>query len=492
MPLVDGPQVPVSFAVMRTLLLSPAVVLAAATLSHAQTITVDGSKTHQTIHGFGTCLISWDGRMAEWYKRPESVRMFAEDLRFNILRTNLWGDGTIGPKDKPADISHEDPAFARTDPRTPVFLNFAKAVRDHNPDLWVIGSVWSPPAWMKVNNRITDDRSGAIMGDDYMGDKGGQRVEFTNRVRTDRYPHFVKWVAEMVKHYEANGVPMYAVSPANEPQFTQSFESAVWTPKDLATITGMLGDKLAEEGLGHVKLFAPETMTGFNWDNGPNYKYTQAMRDDPRAWKHLAIWATHGYSDGVNPDLSANSSAKFWSIIQNDGLPYWMTEGGTGGHAWPEPVKDTGVGAGIHNALVAGNASAFVPWQYAENSTSEHNLMPLSGPNKKTHTVRHYSRFIPRGAVRVDATPAFGNDTGIFPSAFVRDNDLTVVILNTSDTAHTVTLNLTNLPATARLNVIRTSATEDSATLPPLPVQNGQVRLTLPGPGIVTLTTLTP
>ncbi|MFN4242009.1 MAG: hypothetical protein ACK4PI_02105 [Tepidisphaerales bacterium] len=477
---------------MRNLLLAPAILLSTATSTVAQSVTIDGSKTYQTIAGFGTCLISWDDRMARWYQRPEASRIYAEELRFNILRTNLWGDGTLGEKANPADISHTDPAFARNDPRTPVFLNFAKAVMRHNPDLWVIGSVWSPPAWMKVNGRITDDASGAIMGDDYMGDKGGQRVEFTNRVRPDRYPHFAKWVAEMVKHYEANGVRMYAVSPANEPQFTQGFESCVWTPKDLATITGMLGETLEREGLGHVQLFAPETMTGFNWDNGPNYRYTQAMRDDPLAWKHLDIWATHGYSDGVNPDLSANSSAKFWSIIQHDGLPYWMTEGGTGGHAWPEPVRENGVGAGIHNALVAGHASAFVPWQYAEDSTSEHNLMPLGGLNKKTHTVRHYSRYIPRGAVRVDASPAFGTDIGLFPSAFVHGNDVTIVLLNTSDTPHTVTLRLSHLPEVRQLNVVRTSANENSAVLPPLPIQDGQVVLTLPAPGIVTLTTLQP
>lgn len=474
------------------ILLSASLLLSAATLATAQTITLNAAEKHQNIDGFGTCLISWDDRMAKWYETPRAAEIFANDLRFNILRVSLWGDGTLPETLDPSKISHTDPAFAKTDPRTPVFINFARAVQKLNPDLKIIGSVWSPPAWMKVNNAITDTASGAIMGDDYMGEKEGQKVEFTNRVREDRYPHFAAWMTEFAKYYAARGVPLYALSPANEPQFSQTFESAVWTPKDLATITGMLGEKLASENLAQIKLFAPETMTGFNWDNGPNYKYTQAMRDNPLAWKHLGLWASHGYSDGVKPDLSTNSSAKFWSIIQADNRPYWMTEGGTGDHAFPAPFKDKGVAMGIHNALVAGNASAFVPWQYAEDSTTEHNLMPLSGPNKKTHAVRHYSRFIPPGSTRISATPAF-SDTGIHPSAFVAGNDLTIVLLNTSDTPHTLTLDLRNFPSLPpTLNVIQTSESQDSQSLPPLPIKNNQITLTLPSPGLVTLTTQKP
>ncbi|MFQ3669816.1 MAG: hypothetical protein SNJ61_13150, partial [Fimbriimonadaceae bacterium] len=205
-------------------------------------ITIDGTKTFQTVDGFGTCLISWDANMAAWYRRPEAVRIYAEELRFNILRTNLWGDGTIGPVADPARISHRDPAFARDDPRTPVFLEFARAARRINPDFKVIGSVWSPPAWMKENGRITDTLSGAIMGDDYTlnDNKGVSR----NRVIPSRYPHMARWIVEMVRHYEANGVPVYAVSPANEPQFTQTFESCLWTPRDLAAVAGMTAREL--------------------------------------------------------------------------------------------------------------------------------------------------------------------------------------------------------------------------------------------------------
>lgn len=468
-------------------LLAPLAVASIVASASAVDITVDGSKRHQTILGFGTCLISWDPRMAGWYRSPEAARLFGQELRFNIIRANLWGDGTIGPTDDPNAISHTDPSFAAGDPRTPVFIDFFNAVKAVNGEVLMIGTVWSPPAWMKFNNAIVDDASGAIMGLDYTGEKSGRKVEFTNRVKPEMYPHFAAWLVEMVKHYQANGVDLYAISPANEPQFTQTFESCVWTPEDLATITGLVGQRLEEQGLGHIQLFGPETMTSFNWDNGPNPNYTRAMRDNPLAWRHFDAWATHGYADGVKGESSANASAQFWDLIKNDGKPYWVTEGGTGGHEWPDPVRPGGVALAIHNALVAGNASAFVPWQFAEGSRSEHNLMPLDGPSKKTHAVRHFSRFIPRGAVRVEAAPAFGD---VNASAFVNGQDYTIVLVNPTDGMQSVTVNLRNMERNPFVFAIVTDESRDSADGGRIPVTGNMIRVEVPGPGIVTLTTM--
>ncbi len=302
----------------------------------AAEIAVDAGTRFQTIEGFGTCLISWDGRMAAYYKTEAAQQAFADDLRLNILRCNLWGDGTIG--ERPADeISAQGPAFAGRDRRTPVFLSFAKEVKKRNPQAKVIGTVWSPPAWMKENNAIVDEFSAAIDGATY----DSRRGEIRNRVKKECYPHFARWLVEMVKYYDAHGVPLYAVSCANEPQFTQTFESCVWTAEDLATITGMVATLLDEEGLTQVKLFAPETMTSFNWVGGPNRNYIRRLCEVPAAFEKL-IFATHGYADGFTADVSKNSSAQFWELIRDKGKPYWMTEGGTGGHDWPAPVAPKG------------------------------------------------------------------------------------------------------------------------------------------------------
>lgn len=455
----------------------------AARVSAAE-IVVDTEVKHQTIEGFGTCLISWVPRMHTFYQRPEIVQTYVEDLRFNFLRCNLWGDGTIGLTEDPARISCKDPAFAANDPRTPVFISFAKAIREINPEVKVIGTVWSPPAWMKENNAITGKFSGAALGESYQSDKG----ELTNRVKKEYYPHFVKWLVEMAKHYESNGVPVYALSPANEPQFTQTFESCVWTPQDLVTIIAMLGAQLEKEGLGRIKIFGPESMTGFNWRGGPNELFVKHLQTNPDALRALSVFATHGYEDGFQADVTRNSSAQFWELIKSTGKPCWVTEGGTGGHQWPAPISKGGVGVAIHNSFAAGNASAFVPWQYAEGGQSEHALMDLRGKTKKTQVVRQYSRFIAPGSVRLAATPAFGD---VMASAYrgPTGEGFTVVLINPQSDQQSVSVILRGGPHVSRWQVIRTSATEDCLVVTPVDVQDGRATFEMPPQSIVTLTT---
>ena len=208
------------------------------------------------------------------------------------------------------------------------------------------------------------------------------------------------------------------------------------------------------------------------------------------AWKYFDVFAGHGYEDGFKADVSANSSSQFWNLIKDTGKPFWVTEGGTGSHDWPAVIQNSGVAAALHNSLVAGNASAWVPWQFVENSRSEHNLMPQRGMSKKTYVVRHYSRFIPPGSVRVDATPAYGD---VFVSAFTHGQDgLTMVLINAGDQPQGITLKLEQAGNIPQLNMIRTSATEDCATLDPLPIVDAAGKFEMPAQSIITLTTLKP
>ena len=203
----------------------------------------------------------------------------------------------------------------------------------------------------------------------------------------------------MVKLFEHEGVPLNAVSVANEPQFTQTFESCLWTADDWAAANAAVGRALDAAGYGEVKLFGPETMTGFNWP-GANPSYLKAIKDDPYLQKRLGVYATHGYSDGFNADNSAKSSWDFWNLVKGDGRPYWVTEGGTGGHDWPAPVD--GVAMCLHNALVAGNASAVVPWQITENKLTDGTLMLM----------RHADGQDARGAAVFSLRPAGGGAGG--------------------------------------------------------------------------------
>ena len=458
----------IALMLISSMLIPPAI-------ASATDVVVDGSQKYQTIEGFGTCLIAWVGRFRELYRTEEFQRIYVEGVGCNILRVNMWGPTFEKPTEDYRQIRCEDFDMNSNGGRPQIFVDFGKGIRKLEPAVKIIGTVWSPPAWMKVSKSITDKKSGAIRAGDYRG--------FDNRVDPKYFRHFCKWMVEYVKLHDRQGVPFYAVSPGNEVQFTQSFESCVWDGKDYVTIIIMLREMLDAEGYGHVKIFGPETMTSHMYEGGTG-SYVKAIMENPKALKSLDVFATHGYEDGVKAEMSATSSGRFWDMIEQTGKPFWITEGGTGGHDWPEPIQN-GIGNALHNALVAGNCSAFVPWQITEGRKSTHGIMVSSKYTPKTYTAMHYSKFIRPGARRIDAEPGFG---AVQVGAFLHEKtgDVTIVAINPAEQQHTLNVAFRNLEGLASLKVHRTSASENLQELDELTVNDNRVTFQMTPRSIVT------
>jgi O-glycosyl hydrolase len=441
----------------------------------ATDVVVEGAKCYQTIEGFGTCLIAWTGRFRELYRTEDFQKIYVEGVGCNMLRVNMWGPTFEKPTEDFRQVRCEDFDMEANGGRPQIFVDFGRGILKLNPDIKIIGTVWSPPSWMKINKSITDKKSGAIRAGDYKG--------FTNRVDPKYFRHFCKWMVEYVKLHDKLGVPFYAVSPGNEVQFTQSFESCVWDGRDYANIIIMLREMLNAEGYGHVKTFGPETMTSHLYEGGTG-SYVKAIKDNPSASAALNVFATHGYEDGVKAEMSATSSRMFWDLIKDTGKPFWITEGGTGGHDWPEPIQK-GIGNALHNALVAGNCSAFVPWQITENRKSTHGIMLMSDYTLKTYTAMHYSRFIRPGAVRIDAQPGFG-DVQVGAFLHKESGELTIVAINPTDKEHALNITLKNLEGLASLKVYRTSASEKLKEAGEVPVNDNKAAFRMTPQSIVT------
>jgi glucosylceramidase len=116
-----------------------------------------------------------------------------------------------------------------------------------NPNLKIIASPWSAPGWMKSNGSMICNTG-----------TGNSTLLPAHYQRWADY--FVSWV----RAYEANGIPIWAVTPQNEPGYCPTnYPGMEWTPAaESAWVYSYLRPSLTRAGLN-------EQILGFdhNWDN---------------------------------------------------------------------------------------------------------------------------------------------------------------------------------------------------------------------------------
>lgn len=360
-----------------------------------------------------------------------------------------------------------------------VVHDWASTIEAKKPDMKFIASCWSPPAWMKEKNKQTPE------GDPIAINSGG------GRLLPEYYPHYGKfliaWVKAMKNIY---GVDIYALSFQNEPLFSQSFSSCVYTYEEYTAAFKAIIDEFVNADMGDMKFFGAEDMTHFP---ARTEGYLSGIIDDPYYSQFLYSVATHGYTDGVESKTDPSTDSAIFAFADEYDKQYWMTESGSGEMTWED--TDGGKGAlnqcvaGIHNILVKGNGSAITFWQIAsgdKDHATGHELMAYDNHTKSSHAYRHYAKNIRPGAFRVHASPDQQDDVHL--SAFYDDttNKLVINLFNLEYTDKEVHIDLKNFGGTD-FEVIRTSATEDYATLPNMTASDNALSFTLSQRALVTL-----
>lgn len=92
--------------------------------------------------------------------------------------------------------------FGLTSEENDYVIPILKEIREINPQLKILGSPWTCPRWMKVNN-LTDLQA-------YNSWTSGQ---LNPAYYSDYATYFVKWI----QAFASQGIPVYSVTPQNEP-----------------------------------------------------------------------------------------------------------------------------------------------------------------------------------------------------------------------------------------------------------------------------------
>ncbi|WP_128544036.1 hypothetical protein [Larkinella soli] len=440
-------------------------------------VTVDLSKKNQTIEGFG----GFGAQDVYWSNGPLTSEAFVDavvnDLGLTILRDEIptsfepENDNTdpnvtdLSKYNLTRDLPNHHAHFGRRIPHL-------KAMKAAGVEKFII-SVWSPPEWMKWNNRLdngTKDNSAPAYNPN---PNAG-----SNQLKKENYEEFAEYCTAFVRIFKREiGVEPYGLSLQNEPRFSQFYQSCVYNGEALRDLIKTVGGRFRKEGIT-TRLFLPEDV---GWLDGVR-SMTQPTLNDPEARQYVGFVAVHGYAlDGVT---AGSQDAQTWQTMYNWGAPYrlplWQTE--TSGYS-NDMKGAVRLASAMYTALRFGNSSAWLFWTLSTGTLDEYSLMNSAGvKSKRFYTSKQFYRYIRPGAVRNEADSDLSE---VLPLAFSHPEtgQKTLVLINTGDTDRAVRITGTGLPA--QWKQFRTTSDDDCAAKEAF--SPGKTLL-LPAASIITLT----
>lgn len=388
-------------------------------------LVADSSKKFQVMEGFGGFGSQREGWSGGPFTSDTFVTTLIDDLGVSILRMNV-------PTNFEQENDNDDPFVTDLsrfninsntpghDEKLVDHIPYLNAMREKGLKI-LIASIWSPPVWMKYNNRVNN-----VKGENEAPPYTDSPDERTNQLRTDQYDEFAEYCVAYIKIIrQTTGLDVYALSIQNEPRFSQFYASCVYNGEALRDLLKVVGKRFRDEGID-TKLFLPEDV---GWYEGIK-QLVDPVLEDPEARQYIGILAVHGYAnDGVLP---GSADAVTWENMYNwgapHGIPLWMTE--TSGYT---STLDGAIdlSKAMYIALRYGNVSAWLFWTISTTQLDAYSLMNANGvKSKRYHVSKNFFRYIRPGAHRFQIE---SDSESLLPLAFYHPENKTstLVIVNT-------------------------------------------------------------
>jgi glucosylceramidase len=404
----------------------------------ADAVILEPGQAVQPILGFGAAFTdaacSVMGEMAEGAREALLQELFnPKQMGLNVCRTCI-GSSDYARKVYSYDEGEPDPELKRfsIDADRAYVLPVIRRARSINPELFLLGTPWSPPNWMKDNNSML----------------GGT-------IRRHYLDAYADYFVKFLQAYKDEGVFVNAVSPQNEVDTDQdSSMPACLFPQEIEVrfVGKYLGPALERAGI-ESKI----------WLIDHNYNLwgrAIAELDDPTVRRYSNAVAWHGYlgeSEWMKKVLAAHPDVEM----------YW-TEGGPD-YTDPAYLTDWAKWSGTFAGILRNGARCIMGWNIALDEAGKPKVGPfdcggLVTVHSKTKEVTrsgqywafaHYSRAMARGAVVI------GSQGGPEPVAHVAarnpDGSYALVLTNAGAAPRRVELRLG--PRTTELSLAGDSVT---------------------------------
>jgi O-glycosyl hydrolase len=441
----------------------------------ADTASINGAQTFQTISGFGASEAF--GQAATVMDASSSVQ---QQVLSDLYSPTTGAGLTILRNEISADSGDTiEPTAPSSPTATPSYVSLASINQDMG-QLWfaqqikadygvtnVFADAWSAPAFMKVDDET--DNGSALCGVSGATCSSGSWVQA-----------YANYLVQYAKDYAAAGDPLTYIGPENEANLSTDYDSMQLTPAQTTNVLDVLGPTLASSGLStQMECCATE-----GWDYAQ--QYAAAIEADSTSLADTAVFTSHGYTEAPDSALSG------WT------KPAWETEWSTF-ESW-DPAWDDGTDASgmswaqnIYNGLVNSNLSAFLYW-WGSTTTSENGdnegLVEINGSTVNTSgrlwAFANYGRYVQPGAVRIGST---SSNSSVPIVAFKNTNGtIAIVALNnlTSSDSITYSLSGTGTANGATVTPWLSNASNDAAAQASTSVSGGSFTATIPARSLVT------
>lgn len=397
----------------------------------ADAIVLNPTKTYQEVLGFGGAFTDAACYVFNQLSHGQRNELFRElfdpsQMNFSVGRLCIgasdyatkaysYCDGEADPELKNFSIDHDKEYI----------LPSLRAARDLNAGIFLLGSPWSPPGWMKAN--------GSMLGGSF---------------KKKYYRAYANYFLKFLQSYRDAGVPVNAITTQNEVDTDQDgrMPACLWGQEyEIEFVGRHLGPALEAAGTD-TKI----------WLLDHNYSlWGRAVceLEDPKVNRYADGIAWHGYAG--SPEAMSRVHAAFPTKHA-----YW-TEGGPD-IIDPEYESDWAKWSGKFAGILRNWSRCIIAWNLALDEKGNPNIGPFPCGGVVTINLRtkeitrsgqywalgHYSRSIRRGARRFESV---GDVAEVSHVGFVNPDGGNVVVLTNAGESKTVRLQLENKAAEIKL-----------------------------------------
>ena len=360
--------------------------------AEAATIQVDEKEVFQVVDGFGYCLTGGSAALLHRMDAPARARLLRElfgtagpaigvsYLRLSIGASDL-DDHVFSYDDLPT--GQTDPTLARFSlaPDREHLIPVLKEILAINPSLKLLGSPWSPPAWMKTNEAT----------------KGGS-------LRPEFYDAYAQYFVKYLRGMRAEGIRLDAVTIQNEPLHPGNNPSLLMLAGQQAEfIKKSLGPAFRAAGLD-TKIIVYD-------HNADRPDYPISILDDPEARAYVDGSAFHLYGGKIEALSQVHAAHPDKNL--------YFTEQWVGS----KTSFENNLGWHVKNLLIGATrnwARTVLEWNLAADPQQNPHTpggcteclgaLTLSGDqvtrNPAYYIIAHASKFVRPGSVRIGSTAA--------------------------------------------------------------------------------------